>query len=168
MSIPDWNLFEEWFSDSGSRSGAAAVVALIMNELGVGDRQFAIRIRSRIPIGMGLGSSASFAVAVIRAFDSLLALNSSDEMIDQLAFRCEQITHGTPSGIDNNIATFGLPILFSKGSGQAPEKLNLSEVPPFVIAVSGSRGVTKDQVAAVRGRYERNNALYSGIFDEIG
>jgi hydroxymethylglutaryl-CoA reductase len=36
-----------------------------------------------------------------------------------------------------------------------------------VIAASGVRGATKDQVAGVRERYEQNQVLYTTIFDEI-
>jgi hydroxymethylglutaryl-CoA reductase len=116
---------------------------------------------------MGLGSSASLAVAVIRAFNSLLQLEQDDETVNQLAFRCEGITHGTPSGIDNNIATFGQPMLFRKGDEGRTGSIELTEAPPLVIAASGSRGVTKDQVAGVRRRYEHNETLYSKVFDEI-
>lgn len=167
LSIADWNIFEKWTSADREPTGAAAVVALVMHEFGVRDRCFDIQVHSRIPIGMGLGSSASFAVAVIRALDSFLGLNKSDEDIDQLAFRCEGISHGTPSGIDNNIATFSQPVLFSKGDQGRSETVRLSEEPPLVIAASGSRGVTKDQLAGVRRRYDGNNSLYSRIFDEI-
>jgi len=168
LSIDDWKLFDTWSpADREPAGGAAAVVALIMREFGVSDRCFDIRVSSRIPIGMGLGSSAAFAVAVIRAFDSFLGLQTSDADVDQLAFRCEGITHGTPSGIDNNIATFGKPVLFSKGDGKGIETMKLAEVPPLVIAVSGSRGVTMEEVAGVRRRYDRNRELFSRIFDEI-
>ena len=168
LSIGDWKLFDKWSpADRDPAEGAAAIVALIMREFGVSDRYFDIQVSSRIPIGMGLGSSAAFAVAVIRAFDSYLGLHSSDADVDQLAFRCEGITHGTPSGIDNNIATFGRPVLFSKGDQGGTETVKLAEVPPLVIAVSSSRGVTKDEVAGVRRRYDRNRALFSRMFDEI-
>lgn len=167
LTVPDWKLFEEWRPPGQHHTGATAVVALIMRELGISERCFAIHVRSRIPVGMGLGSSASFAVALIRAFNSLLELECGDETVNQLAFRCEEITHGTPSGIDNNIATFGRPILFNKGDQERTASIGLTELPPLVIAASGSRGVTKDQVAGVRRRYERNGELYSKVFDEI-
>jgi hydroxymethylglutaryl-CoA reductase len=167
LSVPDWNIFDEWHPQDRKLSGAAAVVEFIKGELGISNRNFAVRIQSRIPLGMGLGSSASFAVATIRAFNSLLGLNLGDEKINQFAFRCEEKTHGTPSGIDNNIATFGRPLLFRKGDEGRADTIKLSEIPPLVIAASGSQGNTKDQVSGVRQRFERNNALFSAIFDEI-
>ncbi len=167
LSVPGWNISEEWLPGDPKHDGAAGAVALIMGELRINDRPFEIRISSRVPIGMGLGSSASFAVAVIRAFDALLGLGQSEEEINDLAFRCEKIAHGKPSGIDNDIATFGQPILFRSGDKGGKEVINLSEALPLVIAASGSRGVTRDQVAAVRQRYERSRSMISKIFDQI-
>ncbi len=46
------------------------------------------------------------AVAVIRAFDMLTQKGMSDVEVDKLAFECEKVSHGTPSGVDNNIATY--------------------------------------------------------------
>ncbi|MDA0678876.1 MAG: hydroxymethylglutaryl-CoA reductase, degradative [Proteobacteria bacterium] len=167
LSVPDWNLMSEWSPRDHQSAGVAAVLALIMAEFGVGDRCFNIHVLSRIPIGMGLGSSAAFAVAVIRAFDSLLGMGKRDSEVDQLAFRCEEIVHGTPSGIDNNVATFNQPVLFNKGDRQM-RSVSLAESPPLVIASSASRGDTKDQIDSVRRRYESNKTLISRIFDEIG
>jgi hydroxymethylglutaryl-CoA reductase len=116
---------------------------------------------------MGLGSSAALAVAVIRAFDNFLQRKMTDVEIDRLAFECERLAHGTPSGIDNNIATYGEPVLYSKGSRSRTKPIRLVEAPPLVVAASGVRGNTKHQVAGVRFRYERARELYETIFDEM-
>ncbi len=167
LVVPGWRIVDEWSTGEIAPDGAAAVVELIMKEFGVADRGFEVRAASRIPIAMGLGSSAAFAVAAIRAFDALLEHELTEKQIDQLAFRCEALTHGTPSGVDNNLAVYGEPVLFSKGSGTRTRPLTLDEMPPLVIAASGRRGSTRDLVAAVRERYEKNEALYETIFDEI-
>jgi hydroxymethylglutaryl-CoA reductase len=167
LFIPDWNISEKWQRGDGALVGAAAVVELIMDEFSTSDQSFELSVRSRIPIAMGLGSSASFAVAVSRAFDALTGSRKSDEEINRLAFRCEEIAHGEPSGIDNQIATFGRPTLFSRADQGSQQAIELSEIPPLVIAASGSRGATRDQVAGVRYRYERSTAMYSRIFDDI-
>lgn len=166
LSIPDWD-FEEDVSVRKPAKGAASAVALIMRHLGIGDRGFYIRIRSRIPPAMGLGSSAALAVAIIRAFDKSLGLDMDNGAIDRLAFECEKLAHGTPSGIDNNIATYGQPVLYSRTSATRTKPITLTESPPVVVASSGIHGVTKDQVAGVRSRYEKNRKLYETIFDEI-
>jgi len=120
--------------------------------------------RSSTPLRL---TATAFAVAVIRAVCSLLGIDKSDVEIDQLAFRCEELTHGTPSGIDNNLATFGEPVLYTRGSRTRTRPIPLKELPPLVVAVSGQRGDTKEMVTGVRRRYDRNEALYATIFDEI-
>ena len=167
LSIPAWHIQDQWENGSDIPDGLAAVVSLIMTELDVANGGFDIRVRSRIPIGMGLGSSAAFAVAAIRAFDALLGIDMTDARVDQLAFRCEELTHGIPSGVDNNLAVYGQPVLFSKGSSTRTRPLLLGETPPLVIASSGLRGSTRDMLAGVRERYEKNEVLYKTIFDEI-
>jgi hydroxymethylglutaryl-CoA reductase len=167
LSIPDWNIEQQLSSALKEQGGAAAVLALIMDHFGVADRGYDIHVRSRIPIAMGLGSSAALAVAIIRAFDKLAGKGMSDAEVEKLAFECEKISHGTPSGIDNNIATYGEAVLYTKSARSRTKAIKLSEVPPIVIASSGIRGNTKEQVAGVRARYDKNRELYSTIFDEI-
>jgi len=167
LSIPDWSISAQWPIGGLAPDGAAAVVERVMVELGVTGQGFDILVDARIPLGVGLGSSAAFAVAVIRAFDALLQLNKTDIEVDRIAFRCEQLTHGTPSGIDNNLATFGEPVLFSRRSQIRTRPVPLAGMPPLVIAASGTRGMTREMVAGVRARYEQNQALYTTIFDEI-
>jgi hydroxymethylglutaryl-CoA reductase len=166
ISIPDWEI-EQSFAIDQPVKGAAAALALIMRSLGVQDRGFYVRVRSRIPAAMGLGASAALAVAIIRAFDQLLGRDMGDAAVDRLAFECEKLAHGWPSGIDNNIATYGEPVLYSKSSATRTKPISLTQAPPIVIASSGIRGITKDQVAGVRSRYEKSPALFETIFDEI-
>lgn len=166
ISVPDWD-FEQTFTIKQPPKGVAAAVVLIMRQLGLQDRGFFIHVRSRIPPAMGLGSSAALAVAIIRAFDTLLGLNLDNAAVDKMAFDCEKLAHGTPSGIDNNIATYGEPVLFSKTSATRTKPISLTEAPPIVVASSGIHGVTRDQVAGVRSRYDKNKELYETIFNEI-
>ena len=167
LSIPDWGVGTVWSADEIIPEGLGAVVNLVIKELGLAGQEFDIRVSSRIPVGMGLGSSAAFAVALIRAFKILFRIEQLDDEVDQLAFRCEEITHGTPSGIDNNLATFGKPILYSKASRTRSQEINLDVPPPLVIASSGSRSDTKAMVDGVRFRYQKNESFYTTIFDEI-
>ena len=166
ISVPDWD-FEQTFTIKQPPKGAAAALALIMRQLGLQDRGFYVRVRSRIPPAMGLGASAALAVAIIRAFDTLLGLKLDNAAVDKLAFECEKLAHGRPSGIDNNIAAYGEPVLYSKTSATRTKPISLSEAPPIVVASSGIRGITRDQVAGVRSRYEKNKQLYETIFNEI-
>lgn len=166
INMPDWN-FVQNVEPSNPADGAASVLALIMRHLDVGNRHFDVRIRARIPAAMGLGASAALAVAIIRAFDRLLGLNLDNRAVDRLAFECEKLAHGTPSGIDNNLAVYGEPVLYTRSTATRTKPIRLVETPPVVIASSGERGITRDQVAGVRTRYDKNRTLYDTIFAEI-
>ena len=164
---PDWNINLRFSVEDRSLEGAAAVIALIMARLAVKPKAWRIELVSRVPKAMGLGASASMAVAVIRGFDSLLGLDLSNEQVNELAFACEELSHGTPSGIDNTVATYARPLLFRKGPPAEFSPIDLKEPPPLVIASSGVAGYTREQVAAVRRRFEANEDTYNAIFDEI-
>jgi hydroxymethylglutaryl-CoA reductase len=148
-------------------AGLTELVRLVVRQLGMEGRQFDIRVQSNIPRASGLGSSAAVAVAVIRAFDNVYALGLSNDAINSLAFDCEKLAHGDPSGIDNTVATYGEAVLYCKSLAPPAKPLTLSEFPPLVIAASGMQASTKEQVEAVRRRHARMGAHYDAIFDEI-
>ena len=165
IRVPQWGIATGVSADDPSGIGPA--VLLIMREFGVEDRAYAIELESALPRAMGLGSSAAFAVALTRAFAGELGLELEDDAINAIAFKCEGLAHGTPSGIDNTLATFARPMLFRKGESLELETLELSESVPVVVACSHTPGLTREQVAAVRTRRQRNPAHYDAIFDEI-
>jgi hydroxymethylglutaryl-CoA reductase len=167
LLIPDWNIERELDPDAGVRGGPAAVLSLIRRYFGVAELGHDIQVRSRIPMAAGLGFSAALAVATIRAFDKVAGKGMSNVEVEKLAFQCEKIAHGTPSGIDNNIATYAEPVLYSKSTRTRTKPIKLTEAPPLVIASSGTRGSTKEMVAAVRSRFKKNEEMYTTIFDEI-
>ncbi len=167
LRIPAWGVDEPVVPGRRGSSAAVATVALIMRELHVAERHYDIEVDARIPAAMGLGASAAIAVAIIRAFDLQLGFRLDNRTIDTLAFECEKLAHGTPSGIDNNLATYGEPVLYTRSTASRTKPIQLSEVPPLVVASSGKRGVTKDMVAGVAKRYASNQTLYDTIFNEI-
>ena len=154
--------------DPVARDGLPAALRLIVEKLNVADRPFQLTVDSRIPLARGLGGSAAVAVAIIRAFDDLLSLKLDARAVDGLAFECEKLAHGTPSGIDNNLATYGQTVLYSKGTSIRTKPVELSEPPPIVVAASAVRGSTQAQVQGVRERWEVNGTLYDAIFEEMG
>jgi hydroxymethylglutaryl-CoA reductase len=120
-----------------------------------------------VPRAMGLGGSAALAVAVIRALDSHCRLGLNEDAICALAFACEQIAHGTPSGIDNTVATYGRPLLYRRGTPPLVRTLKLGEPLPLVIGMSSAESLTARMVARVHDAWLRNRVLYERIFDEI-
>ncbi len=154
-------------TDSGDSKYISDLLKVVRRELEIEGDTFGVDVRSRLPPGMGLGASAAIAVAMIRAVSTSRELGLGDEDVNRIAFECEKVSHGNPSGIDNAIATFAVPMLFSNESELSIEQLELQETPPLVIAFSGRRGSTHEQVAGVRTRYEAQKSHYAAIFDEI-
>lgn len=143
------------------------ILQVVCEQLGLDAAALAVEVNCQLPIGMGLGSSAAIAVAIARAVSASHRLNLDDERINSVAFGCEKLAHGNPSGIDNSIATYGQAMLFSNAAGLAIEKIQLAETPPIVIALSSRQGLTHEQVAAVGERSARTSAQYAAVFEQI-
>ena len=165
-----FNGYEQYILDkeSSEYSYMLILVQKICELLEIKNHKFKLNIISRIPISMGLGSSASFAVAIIRAIISLYDLPLTNDRVNAIAFECEKISHGNPSGIDNTVATYGRPILFRKNTKiENLENNNLKSL-PILIAISKQSSRTVDVVKEVSLRYEKDVGLYSNIFKQLG
>ncbi len=159
VTIRDWDV------DGTAVLDEAA--SLIKSELGVGPDHFAVLVDTTLPRAMGLGSSAALAVGITRAIAAAANLTVSDERVNEIAFACEKLAHGTPSGVDNTISTYRRPMLFRNDGALEISSLELSETPPIVIASSGVTGLTSEQVNAVRERRRRAPQHFDAVFDEI-
>jgi hydroxymethylglutaryl-CoA reductase len=139
-----------------------------LRELQLHNEDMTIEVFPHVPRAMGLGGSAALAVAVIRALDTEFELDLSHERVNALAFECEKAAHGTPSGIDNTLATYGDPVLY-RNTG-TPEFSSIAPGRPLHIAVglTGKESLTAKTVARVRGAWQRHQTRYDGIFDQIG
>jgi mevalonate kinase len=104
-----------------------------------------IEVSSQIPVAAGLGSSAAVAAAVAASVSQLFDLKISKERIYNIAFEAERFIHGTPSGIDPAISTYGGAILFQKSKGITPLKANVDL--PLVVGDTGMKRSTGDLVA---------------------
>ncbi|PRP88932.1 nucleotide binding protein 1-like protein [Planoprotostelium fungivorum] len=81
-------------------------------------------VMSSLPIGAGMGSSAAYCVSISSVLLADLHswnVSALDETklqnINDWAFSGERILHGTPSGVDNTVSTYGRTISFSKSQG---------------------------------------------------
>ena len=139
----------------------------MIKELGLDGRHFDVLIRSSLPRAMGLGSSAAIAVAVVRGFEYALDLQLGNKEINRIAFECEKLAHGTPSGVDNTVSTYAEPMLFQRHNGLQIRELTPKEPLPLVIACGHQRGLTHELVAGVRQRSKIAGSHYNGIFESI-
>ena len=168
ITIPDWGVHEPIDLDADpAAAGLHAAVALIRRELGIDDTRFALTIRSRVPRAMGLGSSATLAVVITRALARAYGHEIGDERTNEIAYECEKLAHGTPSGVDNTLATYATPVLFRRGDALESRPIALGAPLPIVIACSKTRGLTFAQVEGVRARRAESDGRYERIFDEI-
>ena len=167
LVVPRWGVELRLRADSSKRHSFEEFAALALEELGLSDCSMRIEVWSEIPRAMGLGGSAAVAVAVIRAVDRHYELGLNDDEVNALAFRCEQVAHGTPSGIDNTVATFGQPLIYRKGEPPQIHSLDLPQPINFVIGMTGVESLTAKMVARVRDGRARNRDVYDTMFKGI-
>jgi hydroxymethylglutaryl-CoA reductase len=165
LSVAEWGLHT--VVDNNCTDGAGVAVNLIKRELNVADTHFSIRVSSALPRGMGLGSSAAIAVAITRAIAICQSIEITDADVNNIAFECEKLAHGTPSGIDNTISCLAIPMLFQNGEKLIGNAIHLAEPLPIVVGLSHQPGSTHEQVAGVRRRREKNSQSYDAIFKQI-
>lgn len=125
-----------------------------------------IGIYSTIPIASGLGSSAAFAVCLTRAISGFLGFKLTDDQVNEIAYKIETFQHGTPSGIDNTVVTYNIPVLFKKGF--PPSFLEIKKPLTLVIADTGLRSITKETVSEVRKSKESNPDVFNKLLEDIG
>ena len=74
-----------------------------------------INLTSKLPQGSGMGSSAATSTAVCRALSGYLGVDLAANDVSELVFNAEKIVHGNPSGIDNTVVAYEMPVYFIKG-----------------------------------------------------
>lgn len=142
-------------------------VDLLLRQLDVENAKWRIGVNSRLPFGKGLGSSAAIAVALVRAINQRLDLGLDDERVNAIAFECEKLAHGTPSGVDNTLSTYARPMLFRNDGGLQITTIEIDAEPPLLIAWGDEKGRTSEQVAGVRERRNEIPTHFDALFDEM-
>ena len=170
LLIPRWGVEQRVPPLGEHPAGAAGILALLLERLDLGKRSMTIEVFPNVPRAMGLGGSSALAVSVIRALDQHFGLGLSASAINAFAFECEQAAHGTPSGVDNTLATYGTAMLYrapAPGREAQFEELALSRPLPLAIGLTGRESLTATTVARVARAWQRNRLRYDGIFDQI-
>ena len=125
-----------------------------------------LKVRSMIPIAVGLGSSAAICVATVSAVEKLHEGGLKKEEISNLAFKGETIIHGKPSGVDNNVSTFGGVMSYERNVGFKHH--NLTKKIPFILGNTRKKRSTKRMVENVAALKERNPSLMDNFIDTMG
>jgi hydroxymethylglutaryl-CoA reductase len=166
LIIPRWGLEQK--VRANQTQGLSGILYHVLEELELHEQPMTIEVIPHVPRAMGLGGSSALAVAIVRALDHTFALGLSDGRVNELAYECETAAHGTPSGIDNTIATYGVPLMYQRHeSGGRFQEIALPEPLPLVIGITGRESLTATTVARVRAAWETHQARYDGLFDQI-
>lgn len=165
--IPRWGVEFDLFRKTKDTNSLIQSAELILRCVGLENEPLQILVFPGIPRAMGLGGSAALAVSMIRALSHFANLNLTDEKINEIAYESEKLVHGTPSGIDNTMATYGKLIRYKKDAQPKTELIYLKQPLPIVIGLSGTEGLTLKMVRMVREGWLKNRNHYDTIFNQI-
>ena len=160
-------------SDLPADHPLAVVVAAVAEEIAAQEgRPFArfpalrLQITSTIPIASGLGSGAAVSAAAARALAAFVGRPLSDEQVSRVAYRVDQIYHGTPSGIDNTVIAYAQPVFFIRG--EPFQRLRVGRPVTLVIGNTGVSSPTGAVVGDLRARSQADPHSYEPRFEAIG
>jgi len=122
-----------------------------------------VNINSAIPVEAGLGSSAAVAVASAAAVSQLLGLKLSKDDVFRFAYDAERLIHGTPSGIDPAISTYGGVLQYVRDRGTT--HLNVGLDLQLVIGNTGVARSTGKLVGMVRELREKHSSVFDPILE---
>ena len=169
LVVPRWKM-EQRIPDVAERpQGLPGMLALVLQQLGIENRGMLIEAFPNIPRAVGLGGSAALAVAVIRALSEYFELGLRNDEINAFAYECERAAHGNPSGVDNTVATWGVPLEFKRGMDGQPST-HVERRPgrsvPVLVGLSGKESMTARMVEKVRASRERHTRFYDSLFEQ--
>jgi len=145
---------------------AIAVISVLKRLEIIRPPAFTLRISSTIPVAAGLGSGAAVSVAIIRVVSAFLGRPLPNEQVSELAYEVEKRYHGTPSGIDNTVITYNMPVYFVRG--QPVAIFHVSRPFTIVIGDTGIKSPTATAVGDLRKFWQADPIPYERLFDQTG
>ncbi|HJM17815.1 MAG TPA: mevalonate kinase [Candidatus Poseidoniia archaeon] len=155
----------EKFKLKDSNNQFTVLAQAILARTNQNEPNLTINLSSKLPQGSGMGSSAATSTAVCRALSGHFGVNLAENEVSELVFNAEKVVHGTPSGIDNTVVAYEMPVYFVKG--EKPETFEPGKKFFLVIGDTGIEASTKETVSSVRNNWKKEPALMNGYFDEI-
>jgi len=153
-------------ADAPDDDPLAAMARLTLAHLGVSPPDAALTIRSSIPIASGLGSGTAVSTAIVRALSAFVGNVLPSETVSRLVYEVEKLHHGTPSGIDNTVVVYGLPVFFVRG--RTIETFQVGTPLYLLIGDTGVASPTRVAVNDVRRGWEQDKIRYERLFRQVG
>ncbi len=110
---------------------------------------FQIDLEGDLVCASGIGASAASCVAIARSLNDEFSLGLDDDQINEAAYEGEKGYHGTPSGLDNTVSTFGGLVWFERDLSGGPPKFEKLKLPNAIHLVIASTGITASTIAVV-------------------
>lgn len=170
IQAPDIHL-DQFLSDLPQNQPIAKAVWELLNYMNLNQPPACtLQVTSTIPLAAGMGSGAAVSIAILRAFAAFLGHPLSDEQVSNLAYEVEKLHHGTPSGIDNTVIAYAMPVFFKRRESGPPFIETIQVKAPFklVIGDTGIPSKTASVVGDVRMAYQAGTRLYESLFDGVG
>lgn len=169
LRIPSWGrdgLTVDLKGEARSRDAMGRAFAIALEASGhPPDSPIGVTFDGDLPLGIGLGSSAAFAVALLRALSDARGERLEMAALLAAAERIEKVFHGTPSGLDHTVVAHGGCLRFRRGARQTFVPVPLARPVPLVIAWTLREGTTRDAVGRLRSRHAAHRRLYDRLFD---
>lgn len=171
LRIPAWGrdgLTVELKGQGQTRDAMGRAFAVALDAVGLApDSGIGVTFDGDLPLGIGLGSSAAFAVALLRALADARGERLAPERLLASAERIEKIFHGTPSGLDHTTVAHGGCLRYRRGARQTFVPIDLARPVPLVVAWTLREGTTRDAVSRLRTRHGAQFRHYDRLFDAI-
>jgi mevalonate kinase len=140
-----------------------------------------LHLSAAVPASAGVGSSAALCVVLVRALAYARGIVQDDETTRAKAHELEKIFHGSPSGLDDTVATYGGLCLFRRNGFADPPapakaewpRLNAQTyrvpfaAPPLAVAYTGVARSTRTLVERVQKRRQNDTSGTERLFDDI-
>lgn len=149
----------------------AAVIRQVQTAVNRPLPDLTMTVSSQIPVASGLGSGAAITAAVIRALAGFLGVGhlATNAWVSALTYEVEKIHHGTPSGIDNTVVAYEMPVYFIRQtSGNHLEPFTVAQPLHLLVADTGVRSSTRAAVGDVRRQWQAAPEKFEAIFDGCG
>lgn len=156
----------DFFAHSDHLAGIQTIWSAFFDEYQLVRPSAIIQIKSTIPPERGMGSSAALATAFTRALFDCYQINLDSETLSDYTHRSEQIAHGNPSGIDEQIVRSRDAIYFKKD--EMPAYFQLSLPAYLVVADTGEIGNTHRAVSDVHLLLKEKTTIVKGWITAIG